>query len=574
MSQLEQAKREAKRLYKLAQSPEDSLQIKSLSEAREIIAKINGYYKWHDYEENLKRQDFMKGNLVVSREIKKETTDLNIDYYYQTIPFSIQTYTNRWSDYSHTDNTRYQSHTPVEMGVPMHSHNRDKNTKTFFSKSKTKPVRLLNYPVVLTSGTGAGKSATLHTFAEQYVKNGEGLVYINGMGDMSLYSRLYAVCEKPENNLYYINFDCAWEENMETIKGHSIDLLNPMIAPDTEPYFKILFGEVGTLLHKIALSTKSSGLLLDSTNLKAMLMPENLLNWRANGVWHEATQAIEDYLLDIGLGEINTLSEINKSQLKKHAQNCERAQITIKLLKMLEDKGLLNINPEIVLDDIFYRKKILIININLWRRTPGDMGTFSDLLAANIDYHAKKLDNFIRENMTKDTMDNHFQNIVIEEANLVITDNMNKLFFNHLEKRLGVNMVFAAPNYDSTTMKIVAEHCNTLVFMRVSDSIGAVPDCFKVKLIDNLKHFDNVFCAAESDLLELRDQKEGEGWVFSLARHEMVANEQYSLEKKCYLEKIKLSYKEPEKNANVRLHTNFQFHVINKKLELSEWIDS
>ena len=64
MSQLDQAKKEAKRLFNLAkanqeknQSQEIELSIPKLSSAREIVAVMNGYKNWHDYEEVLKRKD-------------------------------------------------------------------------------------------------------------------------------------------------------------------------------------------------------------------------------------------------------------------------------------------------------------------------------------------------------------------------------------------------------------------------------------------------------------------------------------------------------------------------------------
>lgn len=78
MSQLDQAKKEAKRLFNLAkanqeknQSQEIELSIPKLSAAREIVAVMNGYKNWHDYEEVLKRKDYVFARQIKIQKIKK-----------------------------------------------------------------------------------------------------------------------------------------------------------------------------------------------------------------------------------------------------------------------------------------------------------------------------------------------------------------------------------------------------------------------------------------------------------------------------------------------------------------------
>lgn len=56
MSKLSQAKREAKRLLKLAQETENQLNIPTLATAQKIIAYTNGYQNWHDFEVNLNKE--------------------------------------------------------------------------------------------------------------------------------------------------------------------------------------------------------------------------------------------------------------------------------------------------------------------------------------------------------------------------------------------------------------------------------------------------------------------------------------------------------------------------------------
>jgi len=73
MSQLDQAKKEAKRLFNMAKaSQSNEIVIENLSKSREILSVINGYKNWHEYEEVLKRKDFMLNVIDKNSENKNQ----------------------------------------------------------------------------------------------------------------------------------------------------------------------------------------------------------------------------------------------------------------------------------------------------------------------------------------------------------------------------------------------------------------------------------------------------------------------------------------------------------------------
>jgi hypothetical protein len=540
MSQLEQAKREAKRLFKLAQTSASSnpnefsaqpyLTLKNLSESREMIAKIHGYFNWHDYEENLKRKDFMQGNMssLPTSETRKHTSDLKLDYYLQDCPFMVHQYEQTTLDYlkDHAfdtlmDKATYQSHQPVKMAQL-----RAKTYNTsLFTRKKEKPfIRLHGYPVAMTGSTGAGKTEMLCSLATQYIHHGEGCIYMDGKGDNVLFSKFYSYCQDANrlDDLHCINFMTGSREPVAGVKySNSFDPVNPMIAIDNENYFIILFGEIGSLIHKLALVCQSYGFLLNSDNIKAMLMPANLISWAKNGVFGQATGDIIDYLnsVHIDVDEIEHDFELNSSQLKHHAQKCEYAQITTELLKQHELMGVFSLEPDFSFKEIMLKRKILIGLFPALEKSFEHMLMLTNIVSSNIQYWAKKLDNYLQHAMQEkpEMINNHFQNIIIDEASYVLNDSMNKLFLDGISKRKGINYIFGSQDFhayrNNQTMLMLLQSAKTVIIAKCEDPV--LPAQLKAMVVDNLDTFHNIF----KNTLDLKDQREGQAWIFSLGKN-------------------------------------------------------
>ena len=73
---IEKTKKQAKRLLKLAQSKESTLQITSLANAQEILAQINGYPHWHALESTISKQPIIKV-FEKSNNANNERQDIN-----------------------------------------------------------------------------------------------------------------------------------------------------------------------------------------------------------------------------------------------------------------------------------------------------------------------------------------------------------------------------------------------------------------------------------------------------------------------------------------------------------------
>lgn len=588
MSQLEQAKREAKRLFKLAQTSAHSnlnsgqssqpyLTLKNLSESREMIAKIHGYFNWHDYEENLKRKDFMHGNMssLPGSDTRKHTTDLKLDYYLQDCPFMVYQYDENTLDYLQNNSFEpliekapYQSHHPVKMAQPKGVQSYG---SSFFSRKKEKPfIRLHSYPVAMTGSTGAGKTEALFSLATQYIDNGEGSIYMDGKGDPSLYSKFYAYCLQANrlDDLYCINFMTGHREpDLKRKYSHSFDPVNPMIDKDNENYFTILFGEIGVLIHKIALICQSYGLLLNSENIKSMIMPANLVSWAKNGVFGEATGDIIDYLnsVNIDVDDIEYGFELDSVQLKYHAQKCEYAQITLELMNHHESMGIFSLTPDFSFEKIILDRKILVGLFPALEKSFDHMLMLTNIVSFNIQYWAKKLDIYLQNQIPEkpEMAMNHFQNIIIDEASYVLNDSMNKLFLEGISKRKGINYIFGSQDFhayrNNQTMIMLLQSAKTVIIAKCEDPV--LPAQLKAMVVDNLDTFHNIF----KNSIDLKDQRAGEAWIFSLGQNNNLYPDSSFLHEEdgAWLESCKMIYVSPKKSDTIAL-TRFKEHYVLK----------
>jgi DNA polymerase III delta prime subunit len=535
MSQLDQAKREAKRLFNLAKShPEENifkLPFTNLSSAKEYVAFMNGYDKWHDYEEHLKRKDFVY-DIKDKNSINKENKAIieNKEYFIQDIEFVIHSNVKpeKQNILCHT-----KEHQSILLGNQF-----NKKQQNFFNKEKDKKWILNNYPVLISGSTGAGKTETLLGLASQYLENKEGCIYIDGKAEHSLYYKIFSYCEEFNrlNDLYCLNFmsknDMAFKDDIRR-KTHTIDLINPMIG--NEDYFKKFFGDpIGILIHSLAVVCKSNNWLIDLQCLESMLMLPNLVNWRKNKFFGEV-EYLNEYLNNLGLlnGD-NSDEEELESAINNHAYNCKQATSLMETLKLYSD--MFSIYPDINIKNMFLYRKVLVVFLPALEKHQEVVTLLGSLVTEQLAHVDRELNN----------LGIHFQNIIVDEFPYYIKNGTK-----HWQPLLNSscnNWIFALQDFGYRNQEFIQEVINyakTTVMMKSEPGREDFPNKLKIEMVDNMEKIPSILY-----FNDIKHQREGEAYVFSKNRITCKDNNVLNNDVKYYVERLKCIYRPPTKKSD------------------------
>lgn len=490
MSQLDQAKKEAKRLFNLV-NDEQLLHIPNLSSSKNIMAVVNGYQNWHEYEEVLKRKDFLYDKVdknTLHRENKKIIA--NQEYYIQDIDFNKIEYSKKT-----TPIIVKQPHKAITLG---HS----KESKMF---DKKKSWVVDSYPLLLLGYTGAGKSDLLASLAKQYIDNQEGCIYFDGKGDVLIYSKIFSYLTDVNRvqDLYCINF-MSGTKNVhdpdQTRKlSHTIDPINPMLGNDS--YFHKFFGkEIGMVIHAILKSIHTNNQLMDTQSIESILMLHNLIKWSTNEFSHIVE--IKDYLSLLGLNS-NTEEEL-KNALEKHAFFCDIAYKTIKMFKNYPHN--FKFNCSIDMEDIFLKRKVLLVLMPSLEKSTQELTLLGELVLAQVVQVEIKLKDYKV----------HTQNIILDEFSY-FADEIRKIDFVQSYN----NYVFANHDLQRYTLSLIdyiISNSKTYVFMRMGEP-QPLPPKMKLDIFENitelpLKNFGKYSLTLNTLPTYINEQSVGQAVVF------------------------------------------------------------
>lgn len=509
MSQLDQAKKEAKRLFNLAKANQEnntttsisvlnnSITIDNLSKAKEILSLINGYKSWHEYEEVLRRKDFMFDK-VDKATLNKENKEIfnNQKYYIQDIGFN--TIIN--PTLPQTALVVEKEHKKIIMG-------RVKEKKLFETQEKKWLIN--QYPMLITGSTGAGKTETLLSMASQYIENQEGLIYIDGKCDNVIYSKIFSYASKYNrlNDLFCLNFmtgnrDVFGEMNNNNpeVVSHSIDPINPMLG--SEEYFNNFFGRFGVIIHSILKELHQKNQLMDIQSLESIIMLNNLITWNKDKTFQN--KEITEYLIEIGLSlEDNNDEEDFNEALLKHATLANTAYETISLFKTYS--YLFRLDCSINMEKIFLERKILLVLLPALEKSTMILSKLGTLITSQIKHIEEKYQKY----------NTHFQNLIIDEFTY-FADNLKTLNLNWSKN----NYIFGCMDYGNNEIfNYVLNNVKTHTIMKICDS--NLHNKIKLDLINNLEDFPKIkyrdkkvsFIKNFSD--ELRELREGQAYILS-----------------------------------------------------------
>jgi hypothetical protein len=499
MSQLDQAKREAARLLKIAKkneytdTPPFKLTINNLSHAKEHIANINGYPNWNIFEKELNKRDSIQDKTSTNKQ--REAADnllSNIEFFSRELLFTFHPNTNTKETYKTINDKPY---TPIKLGdfLPKGF---SSMTEKFSNKSKY--WSLTSYPVAISGSTGSGKTESLLSMSHQYIENGEGLLYFDGKGDTSIYSRFFSIAKQNNrlDDLYLLNF--LVKDNHGSKITHTIDPINPLIGDETA--FKILFGDkMGVLLHELSKCVKSNNGLVSVENIESFLMLDTLHKIKKDPLFANAVSYIDDYL--------NNLDYDVDETLRSHVLNCDVAFPMINTL--ITYRTMFTINPDISLEKSLYKRKIILTLLPSLEKSWDSCQSLVNLLMLNLNKVIKEFEH--REN-----------------TQTVIMDDMASLISNNLADYLtmtntqSINMIYAVQDFYRETrfMNQIIKSAKTFVLMK--GEYTALPDAIQLRIMNDLTNFPPFYKSRN-----IRSQNAGEAMVFGY--------NDYALDKKTHL---------------------------------------
>lgn len=491
MSSMDKAKKQAKRLFDFAKTKslnnkDISLPLPNLNTAFDIISKINGYKNWHEYRLNLERSDMLANKINKKEAHNKQKSILeNKDYFLQDIPLiTINSTTNDKESLFIN-----KEHIPITIGYD-----------GIKGGKKTKGWILNQYPFYIQSDTGAGREETVLSFADEYLKNNEGLIYLDVKGYSAAYLKFFTFAKRinriQDIYAFYLHDKEAKERGVLT---HTIDPINPMWKyPE---YFENVFGkEIGAVIHTILGTVHNDNKLLTVNSLPAFIMLKNIINWNDKNL-----PAIDKYLKKIGYKD-----NINDDVLEKHIIFCEQAYTVIN--QLIKFEHCFSHEPNIDLMKIFKERKILIAQID------------------NINYHMRdtigplkciyqgilSTDKYLTENGY-----GHCQNIILNECSQYLNEEreINNISIIKESKNNYILSNYSLLN-ENKNMSSLLEVSKTFASMKVSGIGISIPFYIKINAVNNMPNLSPIFYANENkhkkeyQKYHLHDIREGEMYIF------------------------------------------------------------
>lgn len=535
MSSVDKAKRQAKRLLALSKNHQKKnnyiLSIPTYNHSLEIISIINGYQNWHDYHLNLEKEDLNS----YQKDKNKKNKEMKIPKSY-FMDYEI------YDTYKKIKKSSFdiipKEHLPIIIG-------HEKKNKAFFGKKHVENGWLLNeYPVFITGSPGAGTPSSLMSFANQYIKNNEGVIYFTDR--VADYSHFFSISKQHNrlNELYLI-----WIEKRDNIKLpnlHTFDPINPMVDDSTYfiKFFDITFGKV---IQSLIREHHKKDKLISVDDLKSFTDIENLIKFGTQF----NNQEIQEYLDEIGY-----IDELNEDILKIHFKLSNKASKMINLL--VDYNYLFSCKPTIDLEDIFLNRKIL--QVITYEYNEPEILLLNSLVAHNILHMDNKIKN-----------KHHFQNIIFYGFNLYLNDeDVEKI-----EKLISItrnNYIFSTDNWtydDGLFTTKIAKICPTFICMKLNNY--KLPDYLKIKALDTMESVPPIFYYNKTGYnknsifnkqwLNPQDLKEGQMYIFcdnKKKSDEDIINNQ----EKFYITLVDSIYIKPKKIDNVYLYP----HKNTKKL--------
>lgn len=499
MSKIEHAKRISKRLLKLANTfPQNKIEIKTLAEAFKCVASINGYKDWHDYQENLIRQDYISNNEIPKRDI----TSINkFEPIYETTPKTTFNIPNvNIVQYTIVKDNKQKL--PILLGYT-------KINKPF---TKPKEHQLTEYPLLVSGSTGAGKTEALFSLMAQHISNQEGAIYVDCKGSVDIYIKTLSICQeyKKTKDLFVLNLCSTYDNSAPNKKtSNSIDPINPLIGHRKE--LKNLLGDfVGTLIDEIGLELRKQNKAINLEILEQIVSLPSLFNLYNQDIFQEKSkELLTNYfistlnIINIEDFYLNKISTENKNIiLKQHIANFNQLKNFINTLIAFPHVFKTE-HPDFSFDQAYAEKKVVCVLLPALEKSPSEIQLLSDIIMYQIYISSKTFDSMDRTSI--------YQNVIIDDLRYNISNNLSKEMM--LTLPTSTNWIFGIQDFSEynhhNKIDFIISKCNSFAFMKCEDT-HSIPDKLIGKILRNSQNNHHLF----SHSSELRSMSCGEAWVF------------------------------------------------------------
>lgn len=515
MSKLDQAKKEAIRLFKIAKKNNKEnpyINIKNLSQSREYIATLNGYQDWNHYEKRLKMDDISQSNSSRSNSLRRQKEILNnLDYFNKIEKFQFNEVEINNKEIIIKKDNNYK---PIMVGNII---------KDGINLSlRGEQIMIDNFPLHVIGNTGSGLTQLSISIVNQLIENKEGVFYLNGHGDTSLYSYLFSLANENKRlkDIYLLNLI---KNNGSSRITNKIDPINPLI--DYPESFDIIFGKLSKLLYSLCLSVKNNSGFVTIDNLNSFLSLENLKGFLNDHIFKKSNEIIENYLIDIDY--YNNLEKAKKI----HALNCNE---TLDFLETIKTNDVFSSQPDISIDEIYKNSKICLVLYPALEKDPEGLTMLTSIIMLQIINAAEKYGNY-----------KILQNLLFSAMDYMLNEKIWNKLLNDFKTDARLHFYSATYIEKGNITNNISKKSNTSIIMKIYDDI---PNALKIKVFD---YIDN-----PPPLLRLKylsQQHPGEAIIFTSTLQNYENRKVYNNKKDYYLIPVKCIYKEIKINNNLYL---------------------
>jgi intracellular multiplication protein IcmO len=337
--------------------------------------------------------------------------------------------------------------------------------------------------------TGSGRTETLVGFGANALNRSSGLVYVDGMGDVMVFAKIYAMARRYGREDDVLVLNCL-DRDLQS------NTMNPFATGDAEALAKIVntvaFAPGDTwdarssavllaVLRALVEKRDAGGLRLTATEVRNSLYFKSVVDLAtdATSVAGETRSAIRDYLAS--LPSFDAADSTNEAAAGEHALTV--LPYTVSLGAFSDACGRVFSGDEIDLDDVVQNRRILVVLLP-WRETSeGRASSMGRMILASL---RKSLGNRLGkavEGRYKDAGESRLPTTpspffaILDDAGRYCIDGMDVMAAQ--ARSHGISMTYTASDadtlkrMDSDAVGSILANTKTKIVMRVEDPLKA-----------------------------------------------------------------------------------------------------
>lgn len=493
MTTFDKVKKEAIRLFKIAKKTPNqhgipSITLQNLSQSQEVIAQLNGFPNWYEYQNHLKIRETVSENTSKKTQISQQKKVLeDLTPFCTSTPFVFHRDTEFFFYRPKEPAPRrkrgiYPAEVPttISLGTYFDQSNLFNRLKSI--KKANQSIDCDTFPLAIIGNENSGVRGVDLSIAEQFISQGRGFVMIDPigtrMGNTYAYRRFALIAQEQNrfDDLYLINLQAPFE-----CESHKINLIMPFID-DKEFIDKLVGSSYSEVIYACFNSIREWQGIVAYDTLNYFLSIENVVNLLDNPIFETARGSIEHYLEEI------EYADDTKRAIKRHALNSVNYKAFLD--EIAPYPFVFSIEPDITIEAILSQKKLLSIIFPIEKDNPSSFFHLGDLITRQL------LDKKYR---TSDTgvLLSKFDFYLREERIIELFSSVRDRCYSDRRK-----IIFSMKSISSPLQKIICNNCDSFLLMQLKEAENDGLAIIKLKMFDSLEYFPSPF--KENRLAELK----------------------------------------------------------------------